>query len=101
VSGELFLHKMHIAPYELAGPFGHEPKRTRKLLAHRSEIKRLMGRLTIRGFTLVPLQVYFKNGKVKVELGLAKGRKLADRRQDLRQKAELREARAAVGRTRT
>ena len=96
---ELFLHGMHIAPYEQAGVFGHEPKRTRKLLVHKHEIKRMLGKLAQRGYTLVPLRVYFKEGRAKVELGLGKGKKQGDRRQDLRREADLREARAAIGRS--
>src|SRR5262245_56444575 len=68
--GEIYLHQMHIAPYEQAAAFGHEPKRTRKLLLHRREIEKLEGRLTMRGYTLVPTRVYFKNGRAKIELGL-------------------------------
>ena len=99
VSGdELWLHKMHIAPYEQSGPhFNHEPKAKRKLLAHRHEIQKVRGRLTTRGYTLIPLQVYFKNGVAKVQLGLGKGKKLHDQRQSIRRKEDLREARAAVG----
>jgi SsrA-binding protein len=95
---ELFLHSAHIAPYEQAGPFGHEAKRARKLLVHREEIKRLTGKLDQRGYTLVPLSIYFKAGRAKVELGLGKGRKQSDRRQDIRRDVEMKEARAAVAR---
>ncbi len=95
--GELFLHKMHIAPYEQGGPYNnHEPKRTRKLLAKRHEIQKVQGRLTTRGYTLVPLQCYFKNGVAKVQLGLARGKKVRDQREDLKRKQELREARDAM-----
>jgi len=94
--GELFLHKMHIAPYEQAGVFGHEPKRTRKLLVSRREIERWHGRLSTQGYTAVPLQVYFKGGWAKVELGLAKGRRKGDRRHELRREQDLKEARAAM-----
>lgn len=97
-SGELFLHNMHIAPYEQAGAFGHEPKRPRKLLAHRTEILRLVGKLAQRGYTLVPLSVYFKAGRAKIELGLGRGKKREDRREDIRRDIDLREARAAIGR---
>jgi SsrA-binding protein len=97
---ELFLHNMHIAPYEQAGPFGHEPKRSRKLLAHREEILKLLGKLAHRGYTLVPLSVYFKNGRAKVELALGKGKKRADRREDIKRDIDLREAREAIGRGR-
>lgn len=96
--GELWLHKMHIAAYEQATAFGHDPKRPRKLLVNAREMERLRGRITQRGYTLVPLRVYFKNGWAKVELGLGKGKRVVDRREDLKKKADLREARAAVGR---
>lgn len=98
--GELVLHKMHIAPYEQAGAFGHEPKRSRKLLLNRREIERWEGRLTMKGYTVVPLSVYFKNGYAKVELGLGKGRKVQDKREDLKREVDLREARAAMGKGR-
>lgn len=98
---EVLLHKMHIAPYVQAGPFfGHEPKRTRKLLLKRAQIEKWKGRLTTRGYTIVPLQVYFKDGYAKVELGLGKGRKVHDRREDLKREQDLREARAALGKNR-
>jgi SsrA-binding protein len=98
--GEVVLHKMHIAPYEQAGAFGHEPKRSRKLLLKRSEIERWEGRLTMRGYTIVPLSVYFKGGYAKVELGLGKGKRVEDRREDLKREADLKEARAALGKGR-
>ena len=97
---ELWLHKMHIAPYEQATAFPHDTKRPRKLLIHARELERLRGRITQRGYTLVPLRVYFKNGWAKVELGLGKGKRVIDRRDDLKKQADLREARAAVGRSR-
>ena len=98
--GELFLHKMHIAPYEQAGQFGHEPKRSRKLLAHKHEIEKLEGKLTLRGFTLIPLRAYFKNGRAKVELGLGKARHVSDDREGVRRAQDLREAREAMNRRR-
>ncbi len=98
--GQAVLHKMHIAPYEFAGAFGHEPKRSRKLLMHRQEIQRWEGRLTTRGYTIVPLAVYFKGGYAKVELGLGKGRRVTDRREDLKREVDLQEARAAMGKGR-
>lgn len=98
--GELFLHKMHIGPYEQAGPFGHEAKRTRKLLVHRAEIEKLTGKLAHRGYTLVPLSVYFKDGRAKVELGLGKGKKTDDQREDIKKKIDLRETRAAMEKSR-
>lgn len=96
--GELFLHQMHIAPYEQAGRFGHEPKRSRKLLAHKREIERFSGKLTVRGYTLVPLRVYFREGRAKVELALARGRAKHDTREEIRRALDLREAREAVER---
>jgi len=99
-AGELWLHKMHVAPYEQAGPFGHEPKRPRKLLLKQHELKRIHGRLTTKGYTLVPLRVYFKGGWAKVELGLGKGKKTVDRREDLKRKTDMREARAAMNKGR-
>jgi SsrA-binding protein len=95
--GELYLHKMHIAPYEQGGPhFNHEPKRKRKLLAKKREIEKLHGRLSTKGYTLVPLQCYFRNGVAKVQLGLGKGKRLGDERESIKRKAELREARDAM-----
>jgi SsrA-binding protein len=94
--GELVLHKVHIAPYEFAGAFGHEPKRSRKLLVHRKELERWDGRLATRGYTIVPLSIYFKGGFAKVELGLGKARKVSDRREELKREHDLREAREAV-----
>lgn len=98
--GELFLHKMHIGPYAQAGHFGHESKRTRKLLVHRAEIEKLTGKLAHRGFTLVPLSVYFKDGRAKVELGLGKGKKTDDQREDIKKKIDIRETRALIGKNR-
>ena len=93
---ELYLHGMHVGPYEQAGRFGHEARRKRKLLAHKREIERLHGRVSQRGYALVPLRVYFKNGRAKVEIALAKGRKVADQRQALRKKIDMREAQSAM-----
>lgn len=95
---ELMLHGMHIGPYAQAGRFGHDTKRVRKLLAHREEIKKLVGKLSEPGYTLIPLKVYFKAGRAKVELGLGKGRKKGDRREQLKKEIDLREAREAVSR---
>jgi SsrA-binding protein len=96
MNGELWIHKMHIGAYEQASVFGHESKASRKLLLNASEIRRMSGKLTVRGYTLVPLKVYFKNGWAKVEIGLAKGKKTADRRDDLRKKTAMREVREAM-----
>jgi SsrA-binding protein len=95
--GELWLHKAHIAPYEQGGPhFNHEPKRSRKLLAHKREIERLSGKLATKGYSLVPLQLYFKNGHAKVQLGLGKGRKVHDDRETIKRQVDLREARESM-----
>jgi SsrA-binding protein len=94
--GELYLYKMYVAPYAQATAYGHDPKRTRKLLVHRHELEKLTGKLALRGYTLLPIQVYFKNGRAKIELGLAKAKDVGDKREDLKRKAELREVRAAV-----
>jgi SsrA-binding protein len=89
--GEAFLLNMHISPYAGANQFNHEPTRTRKLLLHGREIERLTGKTKERGLTLIPLKVYFKNGRAKVELGLARGKKLYDKRETLRRKVAERE----------
>ena len=95
---ELFLYSMHIAPYEMGGHAGHETQRRRKLLVHKREIEKLRGRLTMRGYALVPLQVYFKNGVAKVQLGLGRGKKKGDEREPIRRQEDLKEARAAMQR---
>ncbi|MER3455752.1 MAG: SsrA-binding protein [candidate division GAL15 bacterium] len=98
---ELWLVNMHIAPYEQAGPFNHDPLRPRKLLLHKSEIRRLVGKVKERGCTLVPLRVYFRRGLAKVELALARGKKQYDKRADLRRREAEREvARVLAGRRR-
>ena len=78
--GELYLYNLHIGAYEPANRFNHEPERRRKLLMHRGEIRRLLGRSQQRGLTLVPLKIYFKRGRAKVELALARGKRLHDKR---------------------
>ena len=95
---ELYLYGMHIAPYEQGGHAGHETQRRRKLLVHRREIEKLRGRLTNRGMALVPLQVYFKNGVAKVQLGLGRGKKKGDERESIKRQEDLKEARAAMQR---
>ncbi|MDD4169355.1 MAG: SsrA-binding protein SmpB [Desulfotomaculaceae bacterium] len=82
-NAELLLYNMHISPYDQGNKFNHEPKRTRKLLMHKAEIWRLLGKTREKGLTLIPLKVYFKRGIAKVELALAKGKKLYDRRSDI------------------
>lgn len=82
-NAELMLYNMHISPYDQGNQFNHEPKRTRKLLMHKSEILRLLGKTREKGLALIPLKVYFKRGIAKVELALARGKKLYDRRDDI------------------
>jgi SsrA-binding protein len=96
--GELFLHGMHIAEYTQGTWTNHEPRRTRKLLLNRMEINRLVGKLKETGLTLVPLSVYFSDGWAKVEIGLAKGKKSYDKRQDLAKRDADREIQRAAGR---
>ena len=90
--GEVFVYGMHISPYEKGNIFNKDPLRVRKLLLHRQEIRRLDGRIAEKGYTLVPLQVYFRDGLAKIEIGLAKGKKLYDKRQDIAKKDQRREA---------
>ena len=85
--GEVFLYGVDIKPYERASHEQHEPKRTRKLLLHRKEIDRLFGEVTVQGRTLVALRFYWKNGRVKIELGIGKGKVAVDKREDLKKKA--------------
>ena len=80
---EMFLYNMHISAYEKGNIYNHEPDRVRKLLLHKKEIKRLTGKVVERGMTLVPLKIYFKNGRAKVELGLARGKSQVDKRKDI------------------
>lgn len=89
--GEVWLLNMHISPYGPASRFGHDPLRPRKLLLHRREIDRLGGRVRERGLTLVPLRLYLKDGRVKVELALARGKKLHDKRRAMREREARRE----------
>jgi SsrA-binding protein len=84
--GEIFLVDAHISPYNFGNRFNHDPLRTRKLLLHKKEIRRLIGKVQERGFTLIPLRLYFSDGKAKVELGLAKGKRLFDKRESLKRK---------------
>jgi SsrA-binding protein len=95
---EVWLFNAHISPYGPAARFGHEPTRTRKLLLHREEITRLAGKVKERGFTLIPLRLYLKNGRAKVELGLARGKKLYDKRASIREREMRREIERAVRR---
>ena len=90
--GEVYIWGMHISPYEKGNIFNKDPLRTRKLLMHRQEIRKLESKLKEKGLTLVPLRVYFKNSLVKLEIGLARGKKLYDKRQDIAKKDQRREA---------
>ena len=95
--GEVWLENAHIAPYSFAEQGGHEPERPRKLLLHRREIDRLFGRIREEGLTLIPTQVYFVDGRAKVELGLARGKRTRDKRKDIverQQKREMERARS-------
>jgi len=90
-NGEVFLYNFHISPYRQGNIYNHNPLRAKKLLLHRSQIKRLIGKVQQRGFTLVPLRVYFKNGRAKVELAVAKGKRSYDKRQDIAKREAQRE----------
>lgn len=89
--GEILINHMHISPYEKGNIFNKDPLRERKLLMHRYEINKLKGKIQEKGYTLVPLQVYFKGSLVKVEIGLARGKKLYDKRADIAKKDQRRE----------
>ncbi len=91
-NGEVFIYGMHISPYEKGNIFNKDPLRVRKLLLHKSQIQKLIGNSAEKGYTIVPLQVYFSNGRAKIEIGLAKGKKLYDKRQDIARKDQKREA---------
>lgn len=91
-NGEMMIYGMHVSPYEKGNIFNKDPMRPKKLLMHRAEIRKLQGKLTEQGYTLVPVQVYFKGGLVKVQVALAKGKKLYDKRQDIAKKDQRREA---------
>lgn len=90
-AGEVFLEGMHISPYEFGNQFNHEPKRERKLLLNKREIRKLIGKTKEKGFTLVPLSVYFKNGRAKIELALARGKKSYDKRKTIAERDAKRE----------
>lgn len=90
-NGEVFVYGMHISPYEKGNIFNKDPMRPKKLLLHRAQIMKLKGQLSEQGYTLVPLQVYIKEGLAKMEIGLAKGKKLYDKRQDIAKKDQRRE----------
>ncbi len=94
--GEVYLYNCHISPYAEANQLNHEPLRTRKLLLHKKEIKKLVGKTTERGYTLVPLRLYFKSGKVKLQLALGKGKRLYDKRAALKEREDKREMERAI-----
>ena len=95
-NGEAFLHNVHISPYEQGNIFNHDPLRSRRLLLHRQEINKLIGKVKEKGYALVPLKLYFKHGLVKLELALAVGKKLYDKRQDMAKKDAKREMERAL-----
>ncbi len=90
-NGEVFLYDMHVSPYEAGNRFNHEPRRTRKLLLHKAEIRKLTTKTQEKGFTLIPLKVYLKGGRAKVELALAKGKRLYDKREDIKRRDVMRQ----------
>src|SRR5437588_11024917 len=94
--GEVFLFNVNISPYSHRGYADHEPLRRRKLLLHRDEIRKLIGKTVERGMTLVPVRMYFKNGRVKIAIGLAKGKKEYDKRETIKRREADRETRAAI-----
>ncbi len=94
--GEAYLHNLNISHYEFGNRQNHQPDRNRKLLLHRREIDRLYGRIREKGLSVIPLRLYFKNGLVKVEIGLAKGKKLYDKREDMKEKDSKREMSQAL-----
>ena len=98
--GQVFLFNMHIGPYEQAAQFGHDTRRTRKLLLKRREINRFLGKAVEKGSTLVPLSVYFKRGWAKVEIGLARGKREFDKREDLKQREAKRDIAREMSRRR-
>ena len=90
-NGEVFVYGMHVSPYEKGNIFNKDPLRVKKLLMHKYEINKLAGKVAEKGYTLVPLQVYFKDGRAKVKIGLARGKKLYDKRADIAKKDQRRE----------
>lgn len=96
--GEAWLLNVHISAYKQASFQNHEPRRPRKLLLHRREINRLVGKLQEKGLTLVPLKIYLRHSRAKVELGLARGKKLHDKRQAMRERSDRRQMERALGR---
>lgn len=95
-NGEIYLENMHISPFEQGNIFNHDPLRKRKLLMHKAEILKLFGETRQKGYTLVPLKIYFKHGRAKLELALASGKHNYDKREDLKKKADKREVERAL-----
>lgn len=91
-NGEMFIYGMHISPYEKGNIFNKDPLRVKKLLLHKRETMKLLGKIKEKGYTLVPLQVYFTKGRAKIEIGLARGKKLYDKREDIAKKDQRRES---------
>ncbi len=91
-NGEVWVYGMHVNPYEKGNIFNKDPMRPKKLLMHKSEINKLLGKVKEKGYTLMPLQVYFSNGKAKMEIGLCRGKKLYDKREDIAKRDQKREA---------
>ena len=91
-NNEVFIYGMHISPYEKGNIFNKDPLRVKKLRLHKQQIRKLIGNSSEKGYTIVPLQVYFRDGRAKIEIGLAKGKKLYDKRQDIARKDQKREA---------
>jgi SsrA-binding protein len=100
VGGEIWLYNLHISPYEQANRANEEPDRVRKLLMHREEIRRLLSKTEEKGLTLIPLEIYFRKGNVKVLLGVARGRRLYDKREKLKKQTQDREAKRAMSKHR-
>ena len=95
-NGEIYLHHAHISPYQVTHYADHNPLRERKLLLHSQEIRKLIGKVQIKGLTLVPLKMYFKDGRAKVELALAKGKNVVDKRETIKRRDEDRNMRKAI-----
>ena len=95
-NGEVFVYGMHVSPYEKGNIFNKDPLRVKKLLLHKAEINKLLGKIKEKGFTLVPLKIYFKHGRAKLELALASGKHNYDKREDLKKKADKREMERAL-----
>lgn len=89
--GEIFLYKCHISPYEQGNQFNHEPERVRKLLLNKKEIEKMLGKIKKEGYTIIPLELFLTNGFAKLEIGLAKGKKLHDKREDIAKKTQDRD----------